>query len=96
MTKECKRVVVRTDHEGVPAELEIGGHSWHVAEEPMRWFERTKWWERQSRMPRGQGLIDVEVWRVQARIARNPMSELATLDLERDQYGGGWSLRTAA
>jgi hypothetical protein len=88
-----EHVLVRTTPAGQPVAVEQGGRRWLVAEEPLRWFERINWWERSARMPRGQGRIDVEVWRVQARLGRNPRSDLATLELERDQMGGGWQLR---
>ncbi|WP_371131061.1 hypothetical protein [Arthrobacter sp. SDTb3-6] len=96
MTSKVEHVLVRTAPSGEPLVVERGGHQWLVAEEPLRWFERTNWWERERRMPRGQGRIDVEVWRVQARLGRNPRSDLATMELERDLAGGGWRLRPAA
>lgn len=96
MKAALEQIVVKTSAGGQPSELERGGRRWVIAEEPLRWFERIKWWERQNRMPKGFGLVDVEVWRVQARLGLNPQSELATMDLERDQISGGWSLRLAA
>jgi hypothetical protein len=47
-------------------------------------------------MPRGHGRVDVEVWQVQARVGRNVRSELTTMELLRDQLGGGWKLRSMA
>ena len=91
-----EHVLVRTALSGEPVLVEQGGREWLVAEEPLRWFERTNWWEQQPRMPRGQGRIDVEVWRVQARLGHNPRSDLATMDLVRDPTGGGWRMRRAA
>lgn len=89
-----ERVVVRTTPAGQPAVVERAGRHWLVVEEPLRWFERINWWEGIApRMPKGQGRVDVEVWRVQARLGPNPRSELATLELERDPTGGGWCLR---
>jgi len=89
-----ERVVVRTTPAGQPIMVERAGRQWLVAEEPLRWFERINWWEGNARrMPKGQGRVDVEVWRVQARLGQNPRSDLATLDLERDPAGGGWCLR---
>ncbi|WP_434612653.1 hypothetical protein [Arthrobacter sp. A5] len=52
------------------------------------------WWESQRRMPKGLGRVDIEVWRVQARLGRNLRSELTTMELLRDQQGGGWKLRS--
>ncbi|GAA5229205.1 hypothetical protein GCM10025779_00180 [Arthrobacter cryoconiti] len=96
MKSLVEHVLVSTTPQGRPLVVERSGHRWIVATEPLRWFERTAWWERQRRMPRGQGCIDVEVWRVQVRLGRNPNSDLATMDLERDPTDGGWSLRLAA
>ncbi|WP_226760502.1 hypothetical protein [Arthrobacter sp. SO3] len=44
--------------DGVPLAFRVAGESWRVAEEPVRWYERTAWWERESRMPRESGGID--------------------------------------
>ncbi|WP_246296370.1 hypothetical protein [Arthrobacter wenxiniae] len=96
MESTSEHVLVRTAPSGEPVVVERAGREWVVAEGALRWFERTNWWELQRRMPRGQGRIDVEVWRVQARLGRNPRSDLATMDLERDPTGGGWRLRRAA
>lgn len=89
-----ERVVVRTTPAGQPVVVERAGREWLVAEDPLRWFERINWWEGQAaRMPKGHGRVDVEVWRVQARLGRNPRSDLATLELERDPTVGSWRLR---
>jgi hypothetical protein len=93
MRSSKEHVLVRTTPAGQPLLVERAGREWTVAEEPLRWFERINWWEGQGRMPRGRGRVDVEVWRVQARLGKNPRSQLATLDLERDPQGGGWQLR---
>jgi hypothetical protein len=40
------------------------------------------WWETARRAPKDGSLrIDVEVWQVQARIARNPRTPLVTFEL---------------
>ncbi|MCU1574569.1 MAG: hypothetical protein JWO93_2651 [Micrococcaceae bacterium] len=76
--------------------VEREGRNWLVGAEPVRWFERVNWWEQQQRMPKGLGRVDVEVWQVQARVGRNVRSELTTMELLRDQLGGGWKLRSVA
>ncbi|WP_427018320.1 hypothetical protein ACQCSX_07115 [Pseudarthrobacter sp. P1] len=91
-----EHVLVRTTPAGAPLAVEHGGREWLVGAEPLRWYERINWWEGGARMPRGNGRVDVEVWRVQTRLGRNPGSELVTMDLLRDQLGGGWTLRVAA
>lgn len=96
MRTAVQRVVVTTKNDGSPETVIHEGRQWHVDAEPLRWFERTRWWEEVSRMPRGAGIIDREIWRVQARLGRNPKSELSTLELEKDRAGGGWLLRAAA
>ena len=93
MTSSQDRLAVRTTTAGQPLAVERDGREWLVAAEPLRWFERTKWWETAGRMPKGQGRVDVEVWRVQVRLGRNPRSDLSTLELEHDPDGGTWSLR---
>ncbi|AIY00742.1 hypothetical protein ART_1143 [Arthrobacter sp. PAMC 25486] len=69
------------------------GRVWTVGAEPLRWYERTPWWNHVQRMPKGQGRVDVQVWRVQARLGRNQRSELVTMDLECDHQGGTWRMR---
>lgn len=68
------------------------GRVWTVDAEPLRWYERTPWWNQVQRMPEGQGRVDVQVWRVQARWRRNQRNELVTMDLERDHHGGTWRM----
>jgi hypothetical protein len=91
-----EHVVVRTTAAGIPLAVEREGRNWLVGAEPVRWFERVNWWEQQQRMPKGLGRVDVEVWQVQARVGRNVRSELTTMELLRDQLGGGWKLRSVA
>lgn len=90
-----ENVLVRTTAGGVPVSLVLDGRQWHVGAVPVRWFERTPWWDSGRAQPRGHGSrIDVEVWQVQARIGRNSQSPLVTFALVRDQESDRWSLRS--
>ncbi|TVU61537.1 hypothetical protein FQP90_13430 [Paenarthrobacter nitroguajacolicus] len=88
-----EHVYIRTTAQGIPATVVRGSREWQIAVEPVRWFERVSWWEASTRMPRGQGRVDVEVWQVQVRLGGNVRSALVTWQLVRDGSGGGWSLR---
>ena len=84
--------MVETTPAGVPLRFELEGTVWRVAAQPMRWYERTNWWEESRRYPRGEGpAIDLEVWRVQVRSRAS--AELVTVDLIRDQDRVVWHLR---
>jgi hypothetical protein len=90
-------LAVTLSPEGAPAAFTIAGDSWRVAEEPVRWYERTAWWETESRMPREHGRIDVEVWQLQARQERSadgPSANPVTFVLVRNQNTGEWHLRS--
>lgn len=87
-------VEVNTATTGVPVSFVRDGRTWHVAAEPVRWFERLDWWKTAQRMERGTGRMDVEVWQVQARIGRNPRSPLVTFTLVRAQDRQSWSVRS--
>ena len=91
-----EHVMVRTRPDGRPLAVMRGGREWLIGAEPVRWFERVNWWEAERRMPKGLSRVDVEVWRVQARLGRNRAAELTTMELLRDRLGGGWRLRSAA
>jgi hypothetical protein len=93
--QHMEHIVVRTTAAGLPMAVQRSGREWLVGAEPVRWFERVDWWDGQNRMPRGLGRVDVEVWRVQARLGRNVRTELTTMELLNDQQGGGWRLRSA-
>ncbi|TLM80681.1 hypothetical protein FDW83_18420 [Pseudarthrobacter sp. NamE2] len=88
-----EHVIVRTDKQGIPTAVISRGRESCLGAEPVRWFERVNWWETSSRMPRGQGCVDVEVLQVQVWLGRNRNSTLATMVLERDGLGGAWRLR---
>ncbi|MFQ4149634.1 hypothetical protein AAGW05_13225 [Arthrobacter sp. LAPM80] len=88
-----EEVGVRISEAGVPLEVHRGGRVWFVGAEPVRWYERTQWWKHNRRMPKGQGRVDVQVWRLQVRLGPNRRSDLVTMDLEVDPGGGPWRVR---
>jgi len=88
-----EHVLVTAGPDGRPHTVIRGGREWIISADPVRWFERVRWWEAERRMPRGLGRVDVEVWQVQARLGRNAGSALTTMELVRDGLGGGWRLR---
>jgi hypothetical protein len=65
-----------------------------VAAEPVRWYERRKWWveERRAERGRGAGLIDHEIWRLQVRLAAARRAPLLTRDLAHHRHSGRWRL----
>lgn len=82
---------------GTPVSFVRDGRTWHVAPDPVRWFERTSWWETEKRMPKGECVrIDVVVWQVQARIGHNPRSDLATFELVLGTDRQAWTVRSVA
>lgn len=85
--------MVRTNPAGIPLAVHRNGREWLVGAEPVRWYERTEWWKHAKRMPKGQGRVDVQVWRVQARLGPNVRSELVTMHLERNTEVGHWRIR---
>ena len=70
---------------GQPLRLFWKGHTYKVAADPVRWYERRNWWDEEPRAERGHGagLVDSEIWRIQARL--NPRSPLRTLDISNNQ-----------
>lgn len=91
-----EHVVLNTSPDGSPLAVISGGREWFVGAEPLRWFERVKWWESERRMPRGSGRVDIEVLRLQMRLGQNEDSELVTMELVRDGQGGNWRVREMA
>lgn len=88
-------VSVETSETGEPVTLTRGGRQWTIGAEPLRWYERVPWWELSPRAARGSApRVDVEVWRVQARVGTNPRSDLATFDLEHDRDKDTWAVRS--
>ena len=64
-----------------------------MAAEPVRWYERIDWWREFKPLPRQNApRIDLEVWRVRARLGRG--GELVTFDLVRDQDPAAAPLRS--
>ncbi len=91
-----EHVVLNSSPDGSPLAVIRGGREWVVGAEPLRWFERVKWWESERRMPRGSGRVDIEVLRLQTRLGQNEDDELVTMELVRDGQGGGWRVRETA
>lgn len=87
-------VSVSLDAEGVPVAFELDGRSWVVGAEPVRWYERRKWWETDRRMgrPGESRVIEIQVWQLQARLGRNPSSDLVTFEVIRGETGK-WLVR---
>ncbi|MFI8598143.1 hypothetical protein ACIGDM_12625 [Rothia koreensis] len=95
---------VMTTTAGQPLRVEVDGHHYRVAADPVRWYERRAWWTEVDRAPKDQCpyLVDREVWQVQvtvdlpagARRRRGAVRdrELRTLHLERDRATGGWDV----
>lgn len=79
---------------GTPLHLEISGRSYTVAAQPKRWFQRRRWWAEEQRAARGQGLglVDHEVWRLQARLSRAANAPLMTFDVSHHLDSGRWRL----
>lgn len=77
---------------GLPLRMRWQGREYRVAAQPVRWFERRKWWTEEVRAERGRGpgLVDHEIWRLQVRqTARGP---LLTFDVSRQVETGRWRL----
>jgi Family of unknown function (DUF6504) len=77
---------------GQPLRLRWQGRSYRIVAEPVRWYERRKWWAEELRAERGRGagLVDQEIWRVQARL--NGRSQIRTLDLSHQVDTDRWRL----
>ena len=77
---------------GQPLRPIWNGHTYKVGADPVRWYERRNWWEEETRAERGHGagLVDTEIWRVQARA--NDRSDLRTLDLSHHVRSDRWRL----
>lgn len=89
-----RSVTVGCTAAGVPLRLEWDGRSYVLAAEPVRWYERRRWWaeERRAERGRGAGLVDHEVWRVQVRPELARGAPLLTLDLSHHPGSGRWRL----
>lgn len=77
---------------GQPIRLVWQHRTWHVAADPVRWYERRNWWAEELRAERGRGagLVDYEIWRVQARL--NSRSALRTFDLSHHADSARWRM----
>ncbi len=78
--------------DGMPLKLRWQGQEYIIGAEPMRWYERRKWWAEESRAERGHGsnLVDHEIWRVQARL--NGQGPLYTFDLSHHLDSERWRM----
>ncbi|WP_427018075.1 DUF6504 family protein [Pseudarthrobacter sp. P1] len=78
--------------EGLPLRLSWQGNSYVLGADPVRWYERRSWWAQEQRAPlgHGPGLVDHEIWRVQARL--DGAGELYTFDLSRHVASGRWRM----
>ncbi|MCU1572532.1 MAG: hypothetical protein JWO93_614 [Micrococcaceae bacterium] len=85
-------VEVSCAQNGLPLRLEWQGRTYRLGAEPVRWYERRNWWEEESRAAAGAGagLVDSEIWRVQARL--DGQGPLLTFDLSRHVGSGRWRL----
>lgn len=79
---------------GMPRFVDWQGRRYVVAAEPVRWYERRRWWveERRAERGRGDGLIDHEMWRLQVRLAAARRAPLVTLDIAHHRDSGRWRL----
>lgn len=87
-----QQITVAVTTTGMPLRLIWQGQEYTVAAEPVRWYERRRWWENPARgagAP-GAGVIDHEIWRVQARV--RPGAPLKTFDLSHRVGTGQWRL----
>jgi hypothetical protein len=77
---------------GIPVSLLWQGCSYTIGPEPVRWYERRSWWEEEIRaeVGRGPGLVDHEIWRVQARAGGK--GPAWTFDLSHHLGSNRWRL----
>ena len=77
---------------GVPIRLRWQGREYKLAAEPVRWFERRKWWTEEVRAERGRGpgLVDYEVWQLQVKLAG--VGPLRTFEVSRQVETGRWRI----
>ena len=87
-------VSVECGADGTPQGLRWNGRDYVLAERPVRWFERRRWWAEEVRAEkgRGAGLVDHEMWRLQVRLARAGAAPLQTLDVAHHLDSGRWRL----
>nr|WP_196837012.1 DUF6504 family protein [Zhihengliuella flava] len=77
---------------GAPELLQWQEQDFRVTVPPVRWFERRNWWTEEPRVQRGNGagVVDHEMWRVQAVGARD--GSLRTFEVSRHQRSGRWRM----
>ncbi|GAA1186146.1 DUF6504 family protein [Nesterenkonia xinjiangensis] len=89
-----EELTVECDETGIPHRL-CWRDRWHaVVEEPVRWFERRRWWLEDARVERGRGagVVDHEIWRLQIRLEAASRAVPRTVDLSRHAGSGRWRL----
>lgn len=85
-------VDVRFTAAGNPLAVRYDGLVWAVAAEPVHWFTRDSWWQRQRTVPVGVGnVVDIEHWRLQVRLG-TASAALRTFELRRDPLSEQWLL----
>jgi hypothetical protein len=92
-------VIVELTDDGAPIRFEWRGVFYGVTSAPERWFARRPWWQLNSRAPRGtgEGLIDREMWRVDAvPLTMGAPRRDGTFDLGRQSTTGSWRLSRAS
>lgn len=87
-------VAVECAQDGTPQRLRWNGREYALAERPLRWYERRRWWAEEYRAEkgRGAGLVDHEIWRLQVRLARAGNAPLQTVDVAHHLDSGRWRL----
>ena len=86
-------VSVRFTTAGTPLAVRHDGRAWAVAAEPVHWYGRCNWWERDGSAARGTGdLINVEYWQLQVRLTAS--SALRTFTIRREPRGEEWVLES--
>lgn len=77
---------------GMPLRVTWQGRVYKVVAEPVRWFERRRWWEHPEpgEAGPGGGVIDHELWRLQVRLA--PGEEVTTFDVSHRIGTSRWRM----
>lgn len=87
-------LTVESDRASAPIRV-FWRNRWHlVVEEPVRWFQRRRWWVEEARAERGRaGLVTHEIWRLQVRLQAAPATAQArSIDISHDRSSGRWRL----